>query len=165
MKIDLTPLYASTVGFDRFGSLLDAALSADRQGPGYPPYDIELVEENEYTISIAVAGFREDELDVQLENGVLTVRGKKEATNKDARFLHRGIATRSFERKFNLADHVEVHAAKLDNGLLQISLVREIPEAMKPRRIPVGTVQPAIEQNTSSDTQLERGAGAANAAA
>ena len=146
MKIDLTPLYASTVGFDRFGSLLDAALSADRQGPGYPPYDIERVEDDEYTISLAVAGFREDELDVQVENGVLTIRGKKESAKKDAQYLHRGIATRSFERKFNLADHVEVHNAKLDNGLLEVSLVREIPEAMKPRRIPVGSSTPAIEQ-------------------
>ena len=146
MKIDLTPLYASTVGFDRFGSLLDAALSADRQGPGYPPYDIERVEDDEYTISLAVAGFREDELDVQVENGVLTIRGKKESANKDAQYLHRGIATRSFERKFNLADHVEVHNAKLDNGLLEVSLVREIPEAMKPRRIPVGSSTRAIEQ-------------------
>ena len=146
MKIDLTPLYASTVGFDRFGSLLDAALSADRQGPGYPPYDIERVEDDEYTISLAVAGFREDELDVQVENGVLTIRGKKESAKKDAQYLHRGIATRSFERKFNLADHVEVHNAKLDNGLLEVSLVREIPEAMKPRRIPVGSSTPAIKQ-------------------
>lgn len=147
MKIDLTPLYASTVGFDRFGSLLDAAMSADRQGAGYPPYDIERVEDNKYTISIAVAGFRESELDVQVENGVLTVRGKKEAPKQDAQYLHRGIATRSFERKFNLADHVEVHDAKLDNGLLELHLVREIPEAMKPRRIPLRSTKPAaIEQ-------------------
>jgi len=146
MKIDLTPLYASTVGFDRFGSLLDAALSADRQGAGYPPYDIERVEENAYNISLAVAGFRENEIDVQVEQGVLTIRGKKESVKKDVQYLHRGIATRSFERKFNLADHVEVQAAKLDNGLLEISLVREIPEAMKPRRIPVGSVKAAIEQ-------------------
>ena len=150
MKIDLTPLYASTVGFDRFGSLLDAALSAERQGPGYPPYDIERVEENEYIISIAVAGFREAELDVQVENGVLTVRGKKESAKKDAQYLHRGIANRSFERKFNLADHVEVHDAKLDNGLLEVSLVREIPEAMKPRRIPVGSSTPSIEQSAAA---------------
>lgn len=150
MKIDLTPLYASTVGFDRFGSLLDAALSAERQGPGYPPYDIERVEENEYNISIAVAGFRESEIDVQVENGVLTISGKKEASKKEAQYLHKGIATRSFERKFNLADHVEVHAAKLDNGLLEVSLVREIPEAMKPRRIPVGKAAPAALEQTAA---------------
>jgi len=146
MKLDLTPFYASSVGFDRFGSLLDAALSNERQSAGgYPPYDIERVEENEYNISIAVAGFRENEIDVQVENGVLTVRGKKESA-KDGHYLHRGIATRSFERKFNLADHVEVRDAKLDSGLLEISLVREIPEAMKPRKIPVGGRQATIEQ-------------------
>ena len=138
MKIDLTPLYANTVGFDRFGSLLDAALSADRQSAGYPPYDIELVGENKYAITLAVAGFQDNEIDVQVEKGVLTVRGKKEEAKKDSRYLHRGIATRSFERKFNLADHVEVVNAQLDNGLLKVSLVKEIPDAMKPRTIPVG---------------------------
>ena len=145
MKIDLTPLYANTVGFDRFGSLLDAALSSERAGAGYPPYDIELVAENRYAITLAVAGFTESEIDVQVEKGVLAVRGKREARNADSRYLHRGIATRSFERKFNLADHVEVVDARLDNGLLHISLVREIPEAMKPRRIPVAASRPAIE--------------------
>lgn len=148
MKVDLTPLYANTVGFDRFGSLLDAALSADRQSAGYPPYDIELVGENKYAITLAVAGFHDNEIDVQVEKGVLTVRGKKEDAKKDSRYLHRGIATRSFERKFNLADHVEVVTAQLDSGLLKIALLREIPEAMKPRNIPVGTAQAAIENST-----------------
>ena len=148
MKIDLTPLYANTIGFDRFGSLLDAALSADRQSAGYPPYDIELVGENKYAITLAVAGFQDSEIDVQIEKGVLTVRGKKEEAKKDSRYLHRGIATRSFERKFNLADHVEVVNAQLDNGLLKISMVREIPEAMKPRRIPVGNSQAVIEDSS-----------------
>ena len=150
MKIDLTPLYANTVGFDRFGSLLDAALSADRQSAGYPPYDIELVGENKYAITLAVAGFQENEVDVQVEQGILTVRGRKENQEKDSRYLHRGIATRSFERKFNLADHVEVVNAQLDNGLLKIALVKEIPEAMKPRKIPVGNTTPAIENVVES---------------
>jgi len=150
MKIDLTPLYANTVGFDRFGSLLDAALSGDRQSAGYPPYDIELVGENKYSITLAVAGFTEGEVDVQVEKGVLTVSGKKEDQRKDSRYLHRGIATRSFERKFNLADHVEVINAQLDNGLLKVSLVKEIPEAMKPRKIPVGTSTPAIESTVEA---------------
>ena len=145
MKIDLTPLYANTVGFDRFGSLLDAALSNDRQTAGYPPYDIELVGENKYSITLAVAGFMDSEVDVQVEKGVLSISGKKEDSRKDSRYLHRGIATRSFERKFNLADHVEVVNAQLDNGLLKVSLVKEIPEAMKPRKIPVGSSTPAIE--------------------
>lgn len=150
MKIDLTPLYANTVGFDRFGSLLDAAMSSDRQSAGYPPYDIELVGENKYAITLAVAGFQDNEVDVQLENGVLTVRGKKEDAKKDSRYLHRGIATRSFERKFNLADHVEVVSAQLDNGLLKIALVREIPEAMKPRKIPIANASAVIENNSAS---------------
>ena len=152
MKIDLTPLYANTVGFDRFGSLLDAAMSTDRQAAGYPPYDIELVGENRYAITLAVAGFQESEIDVQVEKGVLSVRGKREARNADSRYLHRGIATRSFERKFNLADHVEVVSAQMDNGLLKIALVKEIPEAMKPRKIPVGHAQPAIENRADEDT-------------
>jgi molecular chaperone IbpA len=141
MKLDLTPLYANTVGYDRFGSLLDAAFNADRQGAGYPPYDIELVDENKYSITLAIAGFQESEIDVQVEKGVLSIRGKKEDQKKDSRYLHRGIATRAFERKFNLADHVEVVDAQLDNGLLHVSLVREIPDAMKPRKIPVNAFQ------------------------
>lgn len=150
MKIDLTPLYANTVGFDRFGSLLDAAMSSDRQSAGYPPYDIELVGENKYAITLAVAGFQDSEVDVQLENGVLTVRGKKEDAKKDSRYLHRGIATRSFERKFNLADHVEVVSAQLDSGLLKIALVREIPEAMKPRKIPIANASAVIENSSAA---------------
>lgn len=145
MKFDLSPLYANTVGFDRFGSLLDSAMNAERQSAGYPPYDIELVGENKYAITLAVAGFDESEVDVQIEKGVLSVRGKKEDAQKDSRYLHRGIATRSFERKFNLADHVEVVNAQMDNGLLKIALVKELPEAMKPRKIPVSTYTPAID--------------------
>ncbi len=149
MKLDLTPLYANTVGYDRFGSLLDAAFNAERQTGGYPPYDIELMDENKYAITLAVAGFQENELDVQVEKGVLTVRGKKEDQKKDSRYLHRGIASRSFERKFNLADHVEVVNAQMENGLLHISLVKEIPEAMKPRRIPVNAFPgEKVEQKT-----------------
>lgn len=156
MKIDLTPLYANTVGFDRFGSLLDAALNADRQGGGYPPYDIERLDENKYSITVAVAGFRDNEIDVQVENGVLSIRGRKEESRKDSRYLHRGIATRSFERKFNLADHVEVTNASLDNGLLVVSLVKEIPEAMKPRRIAVNTVQNSVQQQGAIENQADQ---------
>jgi len=148
MKIDLTPLYAHTVGFDRFGSLLDSAFNADRTATGYPPYDIELLDENKYSITLAVAGFSQSEIDLQVENGVLSVRGKKAEQNKDSRYLHRGIASRSFERKFNLADHVEVVNARLDNGLLVLTLEREIPEEMKPRKIRVESSTPAIEQKT-----------------
>ncbi len=150
MKIDLTPLYANTVGFDRFGSLLDSAFNAEQRGAGYPPYDIELVDENQYAITLAVAGFSESEVDVQVEKGVLTIRGKKEEQKKNASYLHRGIATRSFERKFNLADHVEVVNAQMDNGLLTVSLTKEIPEAMKPRKIPVNTIAASLEKQSEA---------------
>lgn len=134
--IDLTPLYRNSVGFDRMASLLDNALRSDASSQGYPPYNIEVLEENRYSISIAVAGFAEDDLDINVEKGVLTVRGKK-ADDSDAKYLHRGIANRAFERKFNLADYIEVTNADLTNGLLTISLLKEIPEAMKPKSIAI----------------------------
>ena len=137
--IDLTPLYRSSVGFDRFGSLLNTALRGDQVSNGYPPYNIEVAGDNQYGITLAVAGFTESELDIQVENGVLTVRGKKSESEKDRNFLYQGIANRSFERKFTLADHVEVTGADLSNGLLTISLVKELPEAMKPKKISIGS--------------------------
>ena len=109
-RIDLSPLYRSTVGFDHFASLLDSAFSADKTAPNYPPYNIEAMDENHYAITLAVAGFSEDEFDLQVENGVLTVRGKKVTEQGDRNYLYQGIATRSFERKFNLADYIEVRA-------------------------------------------------------
>ena len=145
-RIDLTPLYRSTVGFDHFASLLDSAFSVDKTVPNYPPYNIEAMDENHYAITLAVAGFSEDEFDLQVENGVLTVRGKKLIDEDDRNYLYQGIATRSFERKFNLADYVEVTDATVANGLLTIQLVREIPEALKPRKIVVNTTQDAIER-------------------
>jgi len=135
-RIDLTPLYRSSIGFDRFGSLLDAAFQTEKTSTSYPPYNIEVVEENNYAITIAVAGFKQDELDIQVENGVLTVRGKK-ADGDTKNYLHQGIATRSFERKFNLADHIEVTGADLQDGLLSVSLVKEVPETMKPKKIAI----------------------------
>ena len=137
--IDFTPLYRSTVGFDRLANLLDSALQHNHTS-GYPPYNIETTEENQYSITLAVAGFTEDELDIQTERGVLTVHGKKASAEKDERnYLYQGIATRSFERKFQLADHVSVTDAKLANGILSIELVKEIPEAMKPKKISIGS--------------------------
>ena len=136
-SIDLSPLYRSSIGFDRMGSLLDNALRSQKAGVGFPPYDIEVTGEDRYAITLAVAGFDESELDIQVEKGVLSVRGKKAEEVEDKSYLYRGIANRSFERKFNLADHVEVSGADLKNGLLTISLVREIPEAMKPRSIAI----------------------------
>lgn len=136
-RIDLTPLYRNSVGYDRFGSLLDAAFQTEKATSGYPPYNIEVVEENNYAITVAVAGFKEAEIELQVENGVLTVRGKKEASDSEKSYLHQGIATRSFERKFNLADHIEVVGANMADGLLTVQLVKEIPEAMKPRTIAI----------------------------
>ncbi|NVK22436.1 MAG: Hsp20 family protein [Kangiellaceae bacterium] len=139
-RIDLTPLYRSSVGFDRLASLLDSSLRGEQTaGSGYPPYDIEMVDENQYAITIAVAGFEQNELDIQTEKGVLTVRGRKAPQQQERKFLHQGIAYRAFERKFNLADYVEVTSADLSNGLLTINLVKEIPEAMKPRKIEIGS--------------------------
>ncbi len=133
---DLSPLYRSTVGFDRLFNLLDEGAPA---GAGYPPYNIERVAENDYAITMAVAGFAEEDISIEVkENGLLVSGAKTESDEAETReFLHRGIATRSFERRFQLADHVEVKGARLENGLLTIELERVIPEALKPRRIEI----------------------------
>ena len=133
---DLAPLYRSTVGFDRLFSMLDGFESA----PGYPPYNIERTGENTYRVSVAVAGFAENELTVEAKENTLTIKGEKQAkTPKNgADVLYQGIAARAFERVFQLADHVQVKGASLENGLLHVDLVREIPEAKKPRQIPIG---------------------------
>lgn len=150
-SIDLSPLYRNSIGFDRLASLLDSALRTDSVTPGYPPYNIEMLSENRYAITLAVAGFEQSELDLMVEKGVLTVRGKK-AKEEERRYLHQGIANRAFERKFNLADYVEVTGADLNNGLLTISLVKEIPEAMKPRTIAINQTRDAsvIEHRSGS---------------
>jgi len=135
--IDWTPLYRSTVGYDRLASLLDSAFRADSSTYGYPPYDIEVVDDNHYEITLAVAGFAENELSIDVERGVLTIKGEKKTEEKQHQYLYQGIAARAFERKFNLAEYVEVSSARLSNGLLTIGLVRELPEAMKPRRIEI----------------------------
>ena len=136
---DLAPLYRSTVGFDRLFSLLDQVNGVD-PAPGYPPYNIERTGEDEYRISVAVAGFSEPELTIEVKENTLLVRGEKQekAEEKKGEVLHRGIAARAFERRFQLADHVEVKGAALEHGLLHVDLVRKIPEAMKPRQIPIG---------------------------
>jgi molecular chaperone IbpA len=136
---DLTPLYRSTIGFDRLGSLLDTLSSFEGEAPGYPPYNIERVGENEYRISMAVAGFGAGDLDIEVKENTLSIRGEKTTEQEDTTFLHRGIASRSFERRFQLADYVAVKGARLENGLLHVDLVRELPEAMKPRTIPIET--------------------------
>ena len=137
--LDLTPLYRSTIGFDRLGSLLDTLTSLEGDAPSYPPYNIERVDENDYRITMAVAGFGEGDLNIEVKENTLSIRGEKLGDKEDTTFLHRGIASRSFERRFQLADHVVVKGAILEHGLLHVDLVREIPEAMKPRTIPIAT--------------------------
>jgi molecular chaperone IbpA len=137
---DLTPLYRSTVGFDRLFSLLDNYGGPDTAAPAYPPYNIERTGENAYRITVAVAGFTDDELNIEAKENTLTIRGDKQVAEKEEanEVLYQGIAARAFERRFQLADHVTVQGASLVNGLLHVDLVREIPEAMKPRQIPIG---------------------------
>ncbi|WP_428407787.1 Hsp20 family protein [Hyphococcus sp.] len=133
---DLTPLYRSTVGFDRVFDLLDSAGKAETGG--YPPYNIERLDENDYRVTLAVAGFSEDELDVELHENTLTVTGSRKDEDEGRTFLYQGIAGRSFQRRFQLAEHVQVAGASLVNGLLNIELKREIPESAKPRKISIG---------------------------
>lgn len=149
--IDLTPFYRSSIGFDRLASMLDSALSTDQPATGMPPYNIEATEENRYAITLAVAGFTKDEINIQVENGVLAIQGKKENMGNDDKYLYQGITFRPFERKFNLAEHVEVTGADLSNGLLTISLVKEIPEAMKPRKIQIETTKKVIEHKNEDE--------------
>jgi len=134
---DFTPLYRSAIGFDRLAQLFDDAQRGDAQ-PSYPPYNIELVADDNYCITMAVAGFDRSELAVETEHDTLKVTGRKQREDSKRTYLHRGIAARDFEHQFQLADHVKVVNATLDNGLLSIELVREIPEAMKPRKIAIG---------------------------
>jgi len=148
--LDLSPLYRSTIGFDQLASILDRAMTTDSVSASYPPYNIESLGENEYAISLAVAGFKQSDLDINVENGVLTVRGSKEK-NRDPNYLHQGIANRSFERKFNLADYVEVTDASIEDGLLNIKLVKEIPEAMKPKQIVINGKTNTLEHDTSKE--------------
>jgi len=132
---DLAPLYRSTVGFDRLFSMLDGFEAA----PGYPPYNIERTGENDYRITVAVAGFGESELTIESKENTLTIKGEKQAKEeKNGEVLYQGIAARAFERVFQLADYVQVKGASLENGLLHVDLVREIPEAKKPRQIAIG---------------------------
>ena len=139
--IDFTPLYRSAVGFDRLAGLLESAARASQEN-GWPPYNIETTGENAYRIEIAVAGFTPDELTLEVKENLLTVTGRKTANDDAAAnrtYLHRGLAERDFERRFQLADYVVVTEASLDNGLLAVSLKRELPEALKPRRIEIST--------------------------
>lgn len=151
---DLSPLYRSTVGFDRLFSMLDTLAESGNGGGGFPPYDIARTGENAYRITMAVAGFAENDLSIELKEGMLTIRGERPADNGEAerQVLHRGIAQRGFERRFQLADHVQVRGASLENGLLHVDLEREVPEALRPRTIPIGTSnggEPVIDQKAA----------------
>ncbi|MEH3144582.1 MAG: Hsp20 family protein [Methylobacterium frigidaeris] len=138
-QFDLAPLYRSTVGFDRLFSALDQFVSAET-APSYPPYNIERTGENAYRITVAVAGFTDRDLSIEVRENALTIKGeRKPAQAGQTEVLHQGIAARSFERRFQLADHVQVTGAALENGLLHVDLVREIPEAKKPRQIEIAT--------------------------
>lgn len=145
---DFTPLYRNFVGFDRMASLIDAASQSAASQTAYPPYNVVQVTDDEYRIELAVAGFAQEDFDIETKDNVLTVTAHKSVPNSDndsVQYLHRGIAERGFERRFQLADHVRVEAADLQNGLLTLTLRREIPEALKPRKIAIGS-------STSSDT-------------
>lgn len=136
--LKVSPFYRRSVGFDQLSQLFDDTLRVEQIGSGYPPYDITATDESNYHISLAVAGFEEKDIAIQLEKNVLTVRGKKDSATNEVKYLHRGIANRSFERKFNLAEDIEVRSADLNNGLLTIALERVIPEEQKPKTIPIG---------------------------
>lgn len=142
--IDLSPLYRSMVGIDRVSDLINAAARADNGAPTYPPFNIEEVGENAYRIELAVAGFADDELDVEVKDSTLTIAGRKSA-DEERTYLHRGIAERAFERRFQLADHVVVEGAKLSNGLLVIDLRRELPERLLPRKIAISATKSAAK--------------------
>jgi molecular chaperone IbpA len=147
--IDFSPLYHSAIGFDRMANLLDSV--ARDAKPSYPPYNIERLDENDYRITMAVAGFTEDDLEITSEQNTLVISGRQQEESDDRNFLYRGIAGRNFERKFQLAEHVKVTAARLENGLLHVDLVREIPEAMKPRKIAIdgGRGSTLLEQDAA----------------
>ncbi len=136
---DFSPLYRSTVGFDRLANLLETVGQFDPSTPSYPPYNIEQLAENDYRISMAVAGFGDKDLTVEVKEGVLTITGKRAGDESQPRFLYQGIAGRSFERRFQLADHMEVRGARLENGLLHVDIVRVIPEEKRARKISISS--------------------------
>ena len=149
-NFDLTPLYRSTVGFDRLASILDNVTRSDG-GSSYPPYNIEKTDDDTYRITIAVAGFADNELTIEARDGQLVISGKKTEEEEDSNFLHRGIATRAFEKRFQLADHVRATDAVTENGLLHVDLVREVPEALKPRKIEIAKSRPIEAEKVTVD--------------
>ena len=150
---DFAPLYRSTVGFDRLVQLLDQVSSGDSEASAYPPYNIERLGDNAYRISVAVAGFAEPEIQIEVKEQMLTIKGDKTPQTPEHPYLHRGIAARAFERRFQLADHVEVKAAGLKDGLLHVDLVRNVPERLKPRRIAIGAGAPEPSRQIEAAVQ------------
>ncbi|WP_199608937.1 Hsp20 family protein [Flocculibacter collagenilyticus] len=158
-NIDLSPLHRSFIGFDHLASLLEGAQRAEKS-PSYPPYNIELIEENNYRVTLAVAGFSMNELEIETHENNLIIRGNKESSSNKSKtnFLHQGIAERNFERKFQLGDYVRVEGANLENGLLHVELIREIPEQLKPRKIQISTnnhQKPLLEGKLDNNEKLE----------
>lgn len=146
-SFDFAPLYRASVGFDQIADMMDRVLSSDVTQPTYPPYNIEKTADDAYRISIAVAGFADEDLAVEVKDGALIVSARKSEDDADRTYLHRGIATRAFERRFQLADHVRVSGATHSDGMLHIELVREVPEALKPRRIAITSGSEATEKD------------------
>ena len=160
-RFDFSPLFRSTIGFDRLARLVDSATRVDSTALSYPPYNIEKTGEDAYRLTMAVAGFSRDELDITVQENTLVISGKAQGEDEANRYLHRGIARRAFERRFSLADHIKVSGASLDNGLLHVDLVREIPEAAKPRTIKIGegVSQPKVtEQKQPQVTEQKQAA-------
>jgi molecular chaperone IbpA len=160
-RFDFSPLFRSTIGFDRLARLVDTATRVDNTALSYPPYNIEKTGDDAYRLTMAVAGFSRDELDLTVQENTLVVSGKAQGEDEANRYLHRGIARRAFERRFSLADHIKVTGASLDNGLLHVDLVREIPEAAKPRTIQIGEAAPqpqVIEQKQPQVTEQKQAA-------
>ena len=139
-ELDLSPLYRSTVGFDSLVSVFEQITSFENEATTYPPYNIERLTHNEYRITMAVAGFDKHDIDIEVNEDILSIRGEKKDADKERVFLHRGIASRAFERRFQLADYVEVRSADVKDGLLSVDLEREVPERLKPRTIEIGAM-------------------------
>jgi len=153
-RFDFSPLFRSTIGFDRLTRLVDAATRVDNSSLAYPPYNIEKTGEDAYRLTMAVAGFSPDELDITVQENSLLVTGKAKKEDEESRYLHRGIARRAFERRFSLADHIKIVGATIQDGMLHVDLAREVPEAAKPRKIQIGTGQPAPVTSAPSQEQV-----------
>jgi molecular chaperone IbpA len=160
-NFDFSPLYRSAIGFDRMANLLDNLTRTEQNQPSYPPYNIELTGEDQYRITMAVAGFDRSEINIEVNQNLLTVAGNKIQEQEQRAYLHQGIAARSFERRFQLADHVQVISADYENGLLHVELQRIIPEAMKPRQIPINVQVPAVTRDSSEHVADDKDSAAA----